>query len=153
MKLVGATAALALIVVVLIDAFEAVMLPRRVRHGYRLARLFYGSTWVLWRAVAQLLKSGRWRDGFLSIFGPISLFALLGLWAVGLIIGFALLHWLMGTALSVPRETDRAFATYVYFSGTTFFTLGYGDIVPTGAWGRTLSVTEAGLGFGFLAMV
>src|SRR5207244_5325862 len=65
----------------------------------------------------------------------------------------ALLHWSFGTALSVPGETDDRFATYLYFSGTTFFTLGYGDVVPTQAWGRALSVAEAGIGFGFLAMV
>src|SRR5207249_4041653 len=32
-------------------------------------------------------------------------------------------------------------------------TLGYGDVVPTGAWGRSLAVAEAGIGFGFLAVV
>ena len=44
----------ALIAVVLVDAFEAMILPRRVAHAY-LARLFYQSGWVLWRAVARLL--------------------------------------------------------------------------------------------------
>lgn len=153
MNLVGAIAAVALIVVVLIDAFEVVILSRRVRHDYRLARLFYRSAWVLWRAAAMALPAGRWRDGFLSVFGPLSLFALLVLWAVALIVGFALLHWSLGTALTVPRATNESFATYLYFSGTTFFTLGYGDVVPTRAWGRALSVAEAGIGFGFLAMV
>ena len=76
MNLVGAIAAVALIVVVLIDAFEVVILSRRVRHDYRLARLFYRSAWVLWRAAAMALPAGRWRDGFLSVFGPLSLFAL-----------------------------------------------------------------------------
>jgi hypothetical protein len=47
---------------------------------------------------------------------------------------------------------DSSFPAYLYFSGTTFFTLGYGDLVPTGALGRTLSVVEAGLGFAFLAV-
>ena len=38
MAWVGVVPAVAMIVVVLIDAFEVVLLPRRVRHGYRLAR-------------------------------------------------------------------------------------------------------------------
>ena len=92
---------------------------------------------------SRLLALGRRRNGFLSVFGPLSLFGLLSLWAAGLILGFALLHWSFGTALSGPGETDDRFATYLYFSGTTFFTLGYGDVVPTRAWGRALSVAVA----------
>ena len=38
-------------------------------------------------------------------------------------------------------------------SGTTFFTLGLGDIHPKGAVARLLTVVEAGTGFGFLAIV
>src|SRR5260370_18004522 len=40
-----------------------------------------------------------------------------------------------------------------YLSGTTFFTLGLGDVVPRGTFARVLTVVEAGLGFGFLAIV
>lgn len=55
--------------------------------------------------------------------------------------------------ISSRPTADGHFTTYLYFSGTTFFTLGYGDLVPTGAMGRVLSVAEAGIGFGFLAVV
>src|SRR6266545_3335814 len=96
MAWVGVVAAAALIAVVFIDAFEVVLLPRRVRHTYRLARLFYRSAWVLWRAAARLFPAARWRQGFLSVFGPLSLIALLGVWAAGLITGFGLLHWSLG---------------------------------------------------------
>src|SRR5579884_3418801 len=136
----GALAALALIGIVLIDAFEAVILPRRVKHALRPARLFYRSGWRLWRAVACLLPVGRRRQTFLSIFGPLSLLGLLAVWAAGLIVGFALLHWSLDTATSLPAGSGAGFATYVYFSGTTFFTLGYGDVVPLDAPGRALSV-------------
>src|SRR5436305_14821086 len=100
---IGAAAATALIVVVFIDAFEAIILPRRIAHAYRLARLFYQSTWRLWRAASQLFSPGRRRNAFLSVFGPLSLFALLVVWAMGLIAGFALLHWSIGTPLTLPR--------------------------------------------------
>jgi hypothetical protein len=153
MAWVGTAAAAVLIVIVFIDTFEAMMLPRRVRHRFRLAPLYYNSAWRLWRAAARLFSVGRWRHGFLSVFGPLSLFGLLFLWAAGLITGFALLHWSLGTDLQFPRAADGDFITYLYFSGTTFFTLGYGDVVPTGALGRALSVAEAGIGFGFLAVV
>src|SRR5207245_8934510 len=45
------------------------------------------------------------------------------------------------------------FLSYLYLSGTTFFTLGYGDVTPLGRLGRALAVGESGLGFGFLAVI
>ena len=148
--LIGIIPAIAIIVIVLIDAFEVVLLPRRVRHGFRLARHFYQVSWLAGRAAARLLPTGRWRTGFLSTFGPLSLFVLVITWAIGLVFGFALLHWSLGVAIS---KEHVGFPTYLYFSGTTFFTLGYGDLVPTGAVGRALSVAESGMGFVFLAAV
>jgi len=142
--------AVAMIAIVLIDAFEVMILPRRIRRTYRLARFFYRTTWEVWRRAAQAFPAGKYRQGFLSVFGPLSLFALIAVWAVGLIAGFALLHWSIGTAI---QGSDGSYSTGLYFSGTTLFTLGYGDIVPTGPFGRVLSVLEAGLGFVFLAVV
>jgi hypothetical protein len=150
MAWVGVAAAAALLVVVLLDTFEVMILPRRVRHGYRLARLFYRWAWGLWRAAARLFPAGPWRTGFLGVFGPLSLFLLINVWAAGLIAGFALLHWSLGTAVT---GAGGDFFAYLYFSATTFVTLGYGDLVPTGVVGRLLTVAEAGLGFGFLAVV
>ena len=153
--LIGALAAIVLIAVIALDTFEAMLLPRRVRHAFRPARLYYGAAWILWRAAARRLPAGKWRNGLLSAFGPFSLLVLVGLWGAGLIFGFALLHASLGTTLKFPGEdaAEIGFFTYVYFSGTTFFTLGYGDIVPIGQFGRAMSVLEAGVGFSFLAVV
>jgi hypothetical protein len=105
---------------------------------------------VFWRAAARWIPLGRRRTGFLSVFGPLSLLALVALWALGLIAGFALLHWSLGTNIS---GVDGHFLNYLYFSSTTFFTLGFGDLVPTSTAGRVLSAAEAGLGYGFLAVI
>lgn len=153
MTWVGSILSISLIVVILIDCFEVLILPRRVRHDFRLARLFYQSAWRFWRTMAPLFQRGRTRNTFYSLFGPLSLFALLSIWAFGLLGGFALLHWSMDSLLSISKTEQVNFSTYLYFSGTTFFTLGYGDMVPMGAAGRALSVVEAGIGFGFLALV
>src|SRR5262249_23702328 len=139
---------LALIFLVLVDSFETAVLPRRVTHRYRFARLFYRTTWRLWRLIAVRLPNGKHREAFLSLFGLLSLLALLTNGLFGLILAFALLHWSLGT----PLETSGGqpgFSTYFYWSGGTFFTLGPGDVTPATAFGRALAVVEAGLGFGF----
>ena len=102
--------------------------------------------------LAGRMQPGRRRETLLSVFGPLSLLALIGAWVVSLIFGFALLHWSLATPMH-PTEDRCDFGVYWYFSGTTFFTLGYGDITPVRPVGRFLAVVEAGLGFGFLAMV
>src|SRR5262245_11091121 len=140
MAWIGAAAAVALMALVLLEAFAVMILPRRVKHVY-MARLFYRVTWRFWRA-ARLKLPTRWQNPFLSVFGPLSLLALLAMWAAGLIVAFALLHWSAGSAIS---GMDGSFLVYLYFSATTFFTLGFGDLVPTGPLGRTLSAAEAGL--------
>jgi hypothetical protein len=143
---------IALILIILVDTFEVIILPRRIRRDFRLARQFYRGAWKLWRLLAPQLPPGRWRNGLLSIFGPLSLVVLLAIWAAGLIFGFALLQWSLHTPLFHKTEAVE-FGTYLYFSGTTFFTLGLGDLVPAGSWGRFLCVLESGIGFGFLALV
>lgn len=150
---IGTIAAVAMIIALLVDAFEAVVLPRRIKHSYRLSPQFYQLAWHVWRKTSQRFTPGRWRSGFLSIFGPLSLLGLLSLWAAGLIASFAVLHWSWETALAPPHEGEDSFLTYLYMSGTTFFTLGYGDLVPARVGGRALCVAEAGVGFGFLAIV
>jgi hypothetical protein len=143
---------LVLIVWVLLDAFEAMLLPRRITHQFRFARLFYIYSWTPWAAVARRMRPGKARNSFLSAFGPLSVLILISVWAVGLVIGFALLHWSLGSQLRSPSE-EGVFSGYLYFSGVTFFTLGFGDLTPAGPLGRFVTVTEAGLGFAFLAVV
>jgi hypothetical protein len=152
MAIVGTLVSLALIFLILMDGFEAMVLPRRVTHRYRFARLFYQSTWTLWRAVAFRFPEGKYREAYLGRFGPLSLLGLFASWVSGLILGFALLQWSMGIALHTPEE-QPTFGTYLYLSGVTLFTLGYGDVTPATTFGRALAVAEAGVGFGFMAVI
>jgi hypothetical protein len=142
----------AIIGLILFDAFEAVLLPRRVTHAYRLVRLFYRTTWPAWKAMAQLFSSASRREAFLSTFAPLSFLIMFAAWAIGLILAFAMLHWSFHTRLATADAAHTA-VSYVYFSGVTFFTVGYGDLSPADGIGRFLAVCEAGLGFGFLALV
>ncbi len=141
-----------LLVVVLWDAFETIVLPRRVTRRIRLTRLFYRSTWRPWYAISRLLNGAKRRETFLGFFGPLSLLLLLSVWAAGLVVGFALLHWAAGSAIQTAVG-GPSLTTDLYLSGTTFFTLGLGDVVPRSPFARALVVSESGMGFGFLAMV
>jgi Ion channel len=145
-------AGLLLILGVLVDAFEAVLLPRRVTHGFRFLRFFYRNTWRAWRRLVALVASPRRRETLLGLFGPLTLLVLFSTWAVGLIVAFALLHWSLATPMK-PADAPFDLANYLYFSGVTFFTLGYGDLTPTDLPGKFLAVVETGLGIGFLAVI
>src|SRR6266403_1666315 len=149
----GAFAAgVAIFLIVLWDAFEAIILPRRVTRKFRLARLFYRSTWKTWKFVICLIPKPKTREALLGFYGPLSLLVLVGVWAVGLVLGFALMQYGAGTAV-VMTGAQPGFLTDIYLSGTTFFTLGLGDVIPRSGLSRVLVVTEAGFGFGFLAAV
>lgn len=136
---------------VLWDAFETMVLSRRVSRGVRVTTLFYRVTWAPWAAVARRLPSGRWRENLLTIYGPLSLVFLIATWAVSLVFAFALLQW--GSGDFVAGAAGHGFWTTVYMSGTTLFTLGLGDVTPTTTFAKFLTVLETGTGFGFLALV
>jgi hypothetical protein len=137
---------------VLLDAFETIVLPRKVQRAFRLTSWFYRNTWVPWVRLSRLIRVYSWRENFLGYFGPLSLILLLVFWAIGLIFGFALLQFGLGEHVRLGNE-PITFGILLYHSGETFFTLGYGDITPTSPLARTLAVMEAGMGFAFLGVV
>ena len=54
-------------------------------------RLFFGLTWRSWRAVGVRVPPGPGREAVLGVYGPLAMMALFGTWALGIILGFALL--------------------------------------------------------------
>src|SRR6267143_466489 len=137
---------------ILLDAFETIVLPRRVQRGFRLTGLFYRYTWRPWARAAQYIRKASRRENFLGYFGPLSLIVLLGFWAIGLIVGFAFVQYGLGEHLQTTGEKITLW-TLLYHSGETFFTLGYGDITPNNTAARLLAVMESGMGFAFLGVV
>jgi len=152
MNIIAIVVGIILILAILQDSFESVILPRRVSRRFKLSRVFYRTTWMLWSLFARKMRQGNRREVYLSYFGPLSVICLLGLWAAVLVLAFALLQWGLGSSLQAPEKVVT-FGTYLYMSGTTFVTLGFGDVVPLLGWGRFLGVGEAGIGFGFLALI
>lgn len=145
MRILAALVGLILVVGVLRDSFETIILPRRVT-GLRISKIFYRLSWRPWAAIARRMPPSERREGFLGVYGPLSLLVLLVLWGVFLVSGFGLLLW------SANYADISAFDT-LYVSGVNFTTLGLGDFVPHTDLARLFTVVEAGVGFGFLAVV
>ena len=152
MEILAAIVGVILIFGILTDSFESIVLPRRVSRRFRLSRFFYMATWAPWSAIARKMRPGNRREYYLSYFGPLSLILLLIVWAAILVLAVALLQWGLDLPMNAP-EKQATFGTYLYMSGTTFFTLGLGDVTPLTGLGRFLAIAEAGMGFGFLALI
>jgi len=131
-----------------VDAFNTLVLARRTRHVFRIARLYYQLTWRPFAALARKIKSSLRRESVLGIYGPMSLLLLIVLWGMGLVLSFGLLEWSVG--MKSPEFTST-FTHDLYLSSRALVTLNDGD--PKNAASQFLSVCEAGLGLAFLGLV
>lgn len=139
------------VVVTLVDAVGALVLPRGLTSSWRLSRIFYHSTWKAWRAVARRLTPGsEARELLLAIFAPIAILSLLVVWLVALVVGWALIYWPFTSSLT--GEAD-SFLSVVYYSGAALLTVGFGDITATSTPLRLLSLVESAMGLGLVALV
>jgi len=152
MRIITMLAGIVCLLIVLLDAFQTIILPRRAAGRLRLTRIFYILTWMPWRFVAVRIRHPRKRETALSFYGPLSLILLLVVWALGMVFGFSLIYYALGTPF-VDSSRQLGYLTDLYVSGTNFFTLGLGDVTPHRLAARALSTLEAGMGFGFLAIV
>ncbi|HLK58816.1 MAG TPA: potassium channel family protein [Chthonomonadaceae bacterium] len=154
MKILAVIFGVLLLVVILWEALEVLVLPRTVTRRFRLTRYFYIISWGFWSWMVTHLIRKRAQDRALGIYGPTSLLFLLVFWVLCLIFAFALIQWGLGSQIVFNTvKAGSSFYPDLYLSSTTFFTMGFGDITPVTALSRTISVIEAGVGFGFLAIV
>jgi hypothetical protein len=145
---------LLLVLITLLDGFETILVPRRINHRLRFSRFYYRSAWAVWRHIGKALRPGKFREALLGVFGPLSLLGLFGSWMLSLVIGFALLQWSTIPSAGPHSATmENNFRDCLYFSGSTCFTLGLGDVQPRPGIERFYAVAECGVGFGFLAII
>ena len=152
MRILALIAGVACLCIVLIDAFETIILPRRATGRFRLTRIFYIATWRPWIFFARRISSPRKRETAFSFYGPLSLILLLVVWAAGMVTGFGLIYYGLGSPFNDAAGRSGLISDF-YVSGTTIFTLGLGDVTPHGPWARGLIILESGTGLGFLAVV
>lgn len=139
--LAAALAGCVLLGIALADALDTIVLARRAKRIFRVTAWFYAITWGLFAFFAKRLRSGERRERVLSIYGPLSLLALLALWAASTILSFALLHYAAGLRVA-NRGADFEFA--FTFSGATLFTVAVAE--PLNRASKYLMFLEAASG-------
>jgi hypothetical protein len=137
---------------VLWDGFETTVLPRTVAPMRRLSGKFLRSSWWLWSRVGKRIKHPELRLTFLAVYGPLSVMILLVIWGGLMVVGFTLIYQGLGDRLQVT-DGSAGFGTLLYMSGSTFLTLGLGDVTCTDPIGRMFILLEAASGYVFLAII
>jgi Ion channel len=123
-------------------------------------RLSYRIVWLRLRR-ARELQLKPWRRVELAVYwAPLAGFGYRPLRvlasATAVVLLYGVLYWAMdGAQFAIQPQKAASFLDCVYFSGITFTTLGYGDLMPSPD-ARLLAMTEATLGIftmGFLVVV
>jgi hypothetical protein len=137
---------------VLWDGFATIVLPRTVAPMRRVSGRFYEWSWRLWSAMGRRIRDSDLGLSFLAIYGPVSVMVLLVLWAGLLIVAFAMIYHGLGDRFQADRGSI-GFGALIYMSGSTFFTLGLGDITSTDSLARFFMILETATGYIFLGLI
>lgn len=132
----------ALVLVVVRDVFHTLFHP--IGHGSIAPKVMK----LVWR-VLRLFPADR---RIASLTGPLGMVAVIGTWAVGTVVGWALIYLAqMPEGFTYGSEIDPSARNDVmdslYFPLVTVGTLGFGDIVPSAPLLRVAVPLEALLGF------
>ena len=138
------------IAAVAVDIFLSVIVPRPTRSGMRLSSFFGRATWPAWRRIGLTFANSDRREGFLGIYAPLALVALLALWVVGLVVGFGIILFALRGELQPPPHDV---GTAIYFAASSLLTVGFGDVIPAGPATRLLASVAAGTGLATFAIV
>jgi Ion channel len=139
-----------ILIAVLHDLFQSIVLPRPSVGRWRLSTLILRPLWAAWRWLGGHMRRIDRRENWLGTFGPLAVLSLLGLWVIGLTLGYALLIDALKAQIH-PSPADLW--TSLYVSAATLFPLSYGDIVPVGAGARVVTLVESASGVVLIALV
>ena len=109
--------------------------------------------WTAMRSIASRFSRNR-RHRLLNLIGPMLMPALIVLYLLLLITGFALIYMPRMPAqftLDPPGESAHWIES-LYFSGVTLTTLGYGDITPRTSFVRFFALVEGASGFALISL-
>jgi hypothetical protein len=134
----------AVLVLLLVDVVQTVFVPRG--DAGPLTRRVHRA---VWGAARRGVRRGPRRRQVLALVGPVLLPLTVLLWAVELVVGFALVYLPLSERFVVPEEggTPSPAALALYVSGYSATTLGVGDVSAGDTLVRMLIVVEAACGF------
>jgi hypothetical protein len=140
----------ALVAWMLVDSFET-LLANNLRSGrWSFTGGYYRSVWRVTRPIAVRLRSEDRRERLLARFGPASFLGLLVAWTAVEIFGWGLVWWGLRDGFGAAID-DLGDAWY--YSGVVYFSIGFGDILPSSGLLRSLTVLAGLSGLGTLGLV
>ena len=137
-----------LVLLVCWDVFTGILVPGRSKRGIRFIPRYFHSTWAVWSALGRRINAEERRERFLGFYGPLAMVVLIGLWAIGLILGFGLIQ-----AGLTPGPWPMVLGESMYSAGSRMFTVAAGDWARQAAATKALVVVGAGMGLGFFTVV
>ncbi len=134
------------------DGFATIVLPRTVAPMRRLSGRFYHASWWVWSMAGLMIKNPGLRLAFLAVYGPISVVVLLVIWGALAVLGFSFIY--QGLGAHFDSTTGAAdFGSLLCLSGSTFLTLGLGEVTAADGISRMFMIFEAATGYVFLGLI
>lgn len=145
-----ALAGIALVCLALRDVFQSVIVPRAINRRWRISARLSRLTWAIWQKIAWRIPDEGSREDFLSTFAPFMMILFLAVWVLTLIVGYGLILFSVRSQL---HPQNLSFFAALYFAGTSFLTIGYGDITGSSGFARLVSLCAGASGLSVVAVV
>lgn len=146
---VAVVAGAALVLIALSDLVNTLISTSTSPSRWWPSRLVGRSTFTAIRGIARRIdEESHWRERLLSLFGSLLVIELLVMWAALQVLGFGLVWWGLGDIPTIGGLADAW-----YYSGVVYFTVGFGEIVPTETIPRVGAIAEAFAGVITVALV
>jgi hypothetical protein len=142
-------AGVAAVAVIASDVFQSVIVPRPT-YAWRPSALISRNGWKIVGRIGLRTDNSDRREALYGVYAPTLLVTLMIFWIVGLTLGFGLIFFALRGDL---KPSPATYWQAVYYSGTSLFTLGYGDITAQNGLARAFSLAAAALGLGTFAIV
>jgi hypothetical protein len=138
-----------LVLIVLLDIFNSVIVPRPTMRGTLLSRSIIRPGWRAWRALGTRARDVNKRESMLAIFPPMALILVLVAWVILLILGYALLiHSLRGDFRPLPGIRGS-----MYIAAASLFGVGQSAFIPAARAARAVIPVINATGLGTVALV